>query len=294
MKRLFILASAAIVALASCTKTQVVYTEAPEEISFKAFTGAMTKATLGDNAWDNMGVYAYKADGTTEYFAATKFEEGTTWTAVTGSERYWPGNDDLQFVVWAPFEDGWTYTPASKTLIYTATSMSDILYGESIMTTNKTASASGVDITMKRAAAKVSIKFTGEEGVSVLKSLKLVNVAQTGTCTVVYDGTAEAEWAPGSLTEHPFTIDGGGLELEGTATEDSTFELLVVPVASNTATISFDYELAGSSASYVVPAGTVGDWEEGTHYTYTVNVGADEIEIVPTVTPFVPEEIPAM
>ena len=71
-------------------------------------------------------------------------------------------------------------------------------------------------------------------------------------------------------------------------------ELLVVPVESNTATISFDYELAGSPASYVVPAGTVGDWEEGKQYIYTVNVGADETEIVPTVTPFVEEEIPAM
>ena len=45
MKRFFILASAAIVALASCAKTEVVYKDAPEEIAFKQITGVMTKST---------------------------------------------------------------------------------------------------------------------------------------------------------------------------------------------------------------------------------------------------------
>lgn len=44
MKRFFILASAAIVALASCAKTEVVYKDAPEQIAFKQITGPMTKA----------------------------------------------------------------------------------------------------------------------------------------------------------------------------------------------------------------------------------------------------------
>ena len=61
MKRLFILASAAIVALAACTKTEVVYTEAPAEIGFKQITDVMTKAVPdGTQLPATMGVYAYK------------------------------------------------------------------------------------------------------------------------------------------------------------------------------------------------------------------------------------------
>ena len=46
MKRFFVCAAAAIVALASCSKTQVVYNDAPEEIGFKAVSGVMTKAPI--------------------------------------------------------------------------------------------------------------------------------------------------------------------------------------------------------------------------------------------------------
>ena len=60
MKRLFILASAAIVALASYTKTQVVYTEAPEEISFKQVTNVMTKA--GALQTGVLGVFAHQGE----------------------------------------------------------------------------------------------------------------------------------------------------------------------------------------------------------------------------------------
>ena len=68
MKRLFLLATAAIVALASCTKTQVVNTEAPEEIAFKQVTNVMTKVTGGlDN--QDMSVFAYVSG--TPYFGNT-------------------------------------------------------------------------------------------------------------------------------------------------------------------------------------------------------------------------------
>ena len=44
MKKLIICAAVAIAALASCTKTQVINTEDPQEIGFKVITGKMTKA----------------------------------------------------------------------------------------------------------------------------------------------------------------------------------------------------------------------------------------------------------
>ena len=86
MKKFFFCAAAAIVALASCSKTQVVYNDAPQEIGFKAVTGVMTKTTTfaDDRA---LGVFANltgddNADGDV-YFGNTSFAkgDGDTWTA---------------------------------------------------------------------------------------------------------------------------------------------------------------------------------------------------------------------
>ena len=84
MKRFFILASAAIVALASCAKTEVVYNDAPEQIAFKQITDVMTKSThtLSSGV---LGVFANQ--GAVEYFDNTPF----TWaTNAFTAEKYWP------------------------------------------------------------------------------------------------------------------------------------------------------------------------------------------------------------
>ena len=72
MKRFFICAAAAIVALASCSKTEVVNTSAPEEIGFKAVTGAITKAEQDAATLDGaMGVFAFVHGESTSYFSNT-------------------------------------------------------------------------------------------------------------------------------------------------------------------------------------------------------------------------------
>ena len=107
MKRFFILASAAIVALASCAKTEVVYKDGPQEIAFKQVTGAMTKGSLGDNANVVLGVYAdYKATPTSAvgvYFTNQQFKgdaEGQEW--VGDPTQYYPLSGTLDFVGYAP------------------------------------------------------------------------------------------------------------------------------------------------------------------------------------------------
>ena len=98
MKRFFILASAAIVALASCAKTEVVYKDAPEKITFKQVTDVMTKATnLSDQL--TLGVFANEEDGDV-YFGNTAFtySEGT-WG---NNSAYWPYEGNLVFTVYAP------------------------------------------------------------------------------------------------------------------------------------------------------------------------------------------------
>ena len=44
MKKFYVFAAVAIAALASCTKSEVVYNQGQQEIGFRQFTGSMTKA----------------------------------------------------------------------------------------------------------------------------------------------------------------------------------------------------------------------------------------------------------
>ena len=119
MKRILIFASAAIVALASCAKTEVVYKDAPQEIAFKQITGAMTKADTKLSG--TMGVFAqYNNDNTSTtnavYFDNTSFAEGSTECVWEADEaKYWPLEGNLDFTIYAPYNessDVVAYTPA--------------------------------------------------------------------------------------------------------------------------------------------------------------------------------------
>ena len=120
MKKMLFCAAAAIAALASCSKTQVVYNDAPEEIAFKQITGAMTKATDGYEALDgsiSLGVYAYHTPVSGDYdsyFANVAFaKDGDAWAA--NPAEYYPLSGTLDFVGYAPYiPSGVTYT-LSKT-----------------------------------------------------------------------------------------------------------------------------------------------------------------------------------
>lgn len=293
MKRLFILATAAIVALASCAKTEVVYTDAPEEITFKTYTDVMTKA-LGESAYDNMGVIAYQGD--VLYFDATTFEEGTPWTAEEGNERYWPATGDLRFVVYAP-ANGWTYTetttPAAKTLTATIPAgdqVPDYLYAEDQPTGSKALNAAGVDVTLKHAAASVVLDFSGEKDVVELISVTLNGTIQSGTCTVDYV-TPAVTWniagAPTVNKEFLKNTDSPVAFSDSKTNQEYTTR--VVPVTSQASTIVFNYTLNGSPASYTIDAATLGNWASGKRYTYSISIGATEIKVNPTVEDYADE-----
>ena len=125
MKKFFFCAAAAIVALASCSKTQIVYNDAPEEISFKAVTGAITKAvqpTENEGFNQDMGVIAYQSGLTDVYFTNAQFEKRTVNTTITWNgttSQYWPIDSSLDFFVYSPYQESGvtpTNTAGSKTL----------------------------------------------------------------------------------------------------------------------------------------------------------------------------------
>ena len=103
MKRFFICAAAAIVALASCSKTEVINNEPQKEIGFKAITSVATKAEQTTANLGTMGVYAYLNEDKSEYFGNTQFAKGAGDLWVATPSKYWPLVHTLDFVVYAPY-----------------------------------------------------------------------------------------------------------------------------------------------------------------------------------------------
>lgn len=296
MKRILICAAAAIVALASCSKTQVVYNDAPEEIGFKAVTGVMTKAALDSDI--TLGVFAEHNSGTpvttNSYFDNILFED-TDDDQVWSGSQYWPIQGTLDFTFYAPHISSGTvptYDNDTKTLTIVVpnnqSTQTDYLYGTT-RPMEKTKDGGNVSVTLKHALAmvKVTIKAT-KENVYTVKSIKLNNTVQDGTIKVQYvdDGTSFTLTTP---TIGSSSVDNVK-EFVETSMALSTTDITPIDafyyVFPNTTPTSFTitYNIAGGSGDLT---GTVtlgaGTWESGMQYVYNLTLTANEILVSPEV-----------
>lgn len=289
MKKFFFCAAAAIVALASCSKTQVVYNNAPEEIGFKAVTGAITKTEQKDATLDGtMGVFAFVTGGTTAYFENISFsnKSGDVWTGTTES-MYWPVTSGLDFAVYAPwesaegaeFETNTLTVKADNSAKTTIDAQEDYLYGAAYYNN----SGSGFDkntvsvpVTLKHAQAKVTVSFTGEN--VTITDVKLTAPVLKGSYAVTYTDPVTVDWTPGEANEEVSLIASATL-----SDAPSKASLMVVPETKTT--ITFFYQIDGSDAKLPYTITPSANWAYGTHYTYNVEITPKEIKFSPTVVP---------
>lgn len=310
MKKFIFCAAAAIVALASCSKTEVVNTSVPEEIGFKAVTGVMTKAGVQTtNEFDQtIGVLAYNTTGLTEYFANAEFQKTTvnvtTTDPATGAEsteavttwngetpKYWPIDSELDFVVYSPYQANDVAvinTADSKTLEVTVATnattsledQTDYMYGAEYYEGHDKEEDS-VPVNFKHALSLITVNFTGNSNVNIVSAV-LDETAQDGIYTVQYLPVVDPAitWAPGNadydLTLEPITETA----LSGDAI---TTEYMVVPTAASSITITYNIGgMTGDDLTKVIDLTET--WTAGTHYTYNVNIGANEIKFSTSVT----------
>ena len=288
MKKFFFCAAAAIVALASCSKTQVVYNDAPQEIGFKAVTGVMTKA-LGEEAYDNMGVFASNSADDSEYFDNTEFVEGTdnVWTGATA--QYWPLEGSLDFALYAPFSNSADRDFANNTLsivVDNYRAQTDWLYGTEVITDSKKNTA--MPVTLRHALAKIKATVTADlAGLKVI-SLVVTETVQNGTLTVDYtetdndqtEGDDRLSWdiADDVITKD-WTLIG-----ENTLAKDSPVEGYCYVIPSEQTSLELTYSLPESQTplTYTHTFGNA-SWVDGKSYTYNIKIGVNEIKFEPNV-----------
>lgn len=285
MKRILICAAAAIVALASCSKTQVVYNDAPEEIGFKAVTGVMTKAV---NEWETasgiMGLFAVKSDDAI-YLDNVQFKKDATesyfvgWDGSAHKPYYWPLNESLDFIVYAPYDVNADLTNDVLTISVdnSGEDQKDVLYGAEKLL-DKPKLATPYSVNMKHALTWIVVNIEADQdGVLNVTKLDLTNIVPSGTLNVDYT-TADApelSW-PVLGTAAPVSVYAGDV-----GTTEVTKEFLIIPAAEQT---SFDltYTLNGGSALNT-SLDITGEWKAGFKYVYNISVAASEIKITPTV-----------
>lgn len=302
MKKFYVFAAVAIAVLASCTKSEVVYNQGQQEIGFRQFTGAMTKADPSTTALPketSMGVFSYLSGTETEYFKNAEFackSGATKWSGKTA--YYWPLQDNLDFVLYAPYQsEGVTYTHSSTSsniltvTIDNSNTQTDYLYGKKFYAnTKKPATPSdGVPVVLKHALSKVTIaaKANAANAASIftVSSIKLLETTQEGSYTVTYSTTGDdfTSLVTGSAEAAKKDLEyvSSAWNLTGDFTEDNTASKLVVPSAQTK--IVLTYKMKGSETPLTATVNLTGTWDTGKHYTYNLTLTADEILFVPTV-----------
>ena len=295
MKKFYVFAAVAIAALASCTKSEVVYNQGQQEIGFRQFTGAMTKAEALSGYASTMGVFAYH-NGSTLYIDNGSFEETSTSGIWGGkpTKYYWPLQGTLDFTVYAPHQaTGVNYGLNDKKLTVTIANNSsaqiDYLYGK--MWYNEKSKVASVPVVLKHALSWVTINVgASANDIFTVSSVLLEDTYQAGSYEVSY--------TTGTGVISSVTTDEPKVDMEFIASSpwepttnltDCTASKFVVP--SNQTSILITYKMAGSdaelTASIDLSTGTP-KWETGKHYTYNITLKADEILFSPEVEEWAP------
>lgn len=309
MKKLILTAAAAMMVLASCTKTTVESIDGPKEIAFKKIEGAMTKETLDQLNDKTMGVFAYLNGEKTQYFGNTKFSKVDTYWE---GDRYWPLNGQaLDFVVYAPYianaqdKDGiqFTYTttpePPTKKLTFTIknNSMSgspasqiDYLYGAEFYN-DKDHSYDGynknntnVPVTLKHALAKITLKVkANDDNVFTITSLTLKKADQAGTISITYSPAAGAPDC--DIADTPIEQDYSFTEFKDKLVKKSeTIDATYLVFPSEQESIDIKYKMEGlGETELTTTLNLQGNWDSGKHYIYNLTLTANKILFNPTV-----------
>lgn len=267
MKKFFILASAAIVALASCAKTEVVYKDAPEEIAFKQITGVMTKATALTEG--SLGVFAHQE--TAAYFGNTPFNWDGAYYAST---KTWPLEGLLDFTVYYPYIATADYAPTTKTLtlpitdaVLATNSLDKIYYGSERITGKK--KGDNLVAVLHHVCAKLVVNFDGGDLYEFI-SAKFTGVYLAGMVSVNYN--------------NPITVTATGTTEAPLKTEDYLLTesdgTVGYVLPGNQTSIIITFKQKTGSATPIVRTATLtpsSTWDAHKRYTYDIKVGANEV-----------------
>ena len=280
MKRFFILASAAIVALASCAKTQVVYNDAPEEIALKTVNMPMTKAATAYT--QDLGVVAYKLDKTS-YFTLTKF---TGSDGVYTGGQYWPISTPLAFVAYGPYAAADVVVTPTGIVAENVESDVDLVYSGYVDNSGAGfGKGSNVPMTLYHTKAKIVVNVNVVGGNETVTKIELLGAPDGGNCTVEFPNTVT--WAgQGTKTFEFAAVAPNNVHyvVPGTPTTLKITYNSAVPAQTGLET---EVDLSTKTMYNEEGDEVAGGWQAGYSYTYNVTIESALITIEATEEPWI-------
>ena len=283
MKKYFIIAAAALVALAACTKNEI-DTPKQNQIKFNTVTGKATKAPLSGTIYKTtdptFGIFCYAlADGKT--WAANSADGQTYMNNVEisynstdkiwepASVYYWPLSGSLTFVGYSPYGCAGTvaYAPATKALTVTdftvkaaaadqedlmwATTNPDLDDNQSTYTSESaTSTLLGVNEVFHHALSQVKFNVKKAEGLddyTITVNSITFNAYSKGTLTVTEDAPVWS--AQGTAIDYDTT--GADVEAPDFGEAFAAFGVANMPVpqtlAADTQKFTIEYSLKKGS-----------------------------------------------
>jgi hypothetical protein len=320
-----------IVALSSCSRTDVSFRDSSDEILVRPVSSNVTKGAVEGTTYDGSGFnanayFANEPAGSSFTEASAYFEDAPfiskgdgLWGAAT--PRYWPKNGSLRFAAWSPGIGGVSYSLATDTYSVTGFTQSadlsrtvDLMFAPATVSHTAETSLGGIDVVFEHSLAWVTVQVqalsSDDEGLVRVTGLKMNGVDLRGDLTAVMSGASKSmTWTssgPGDVEVFSGSVDlvhSQAAVLENAQTPRS---LLVIPQGGEQKGLpTIDLTIAQKAGEGEIVQ-TIRDlsltrsekapkrWEAGKHYIYTVRIGLDEILISPTVQPWTPVDVPTV
>ena len=322
MKKIFF-SLLAIAAIASCAKTEAVYTEGDAEIKLAPVTALQTKANfLGAvdgtvyPTQENFDVYAYwKNVGAGQKFedgslfleslteGGAEFEnKGNYWGGLV--KYYWPKNGSLRFAAYSPAH--LTVDHALVNDVYSITNYEqpsntaetwDFLVAPTSPSYTMMTATENVAIEFQHALSWITLRVIAKDADAARAfDIKKVTINDVNTKAAfvasMTDGIQYEEWSYQN-SPAPYVVFEGSQKVTETLTdiESTVAGTLVIPQSTTSVTIDFDQYGVNGTADTPGMTQTLdlvldkddAPWEPGKHYIYNLIFGLDEILINPSV-----------
>lgn len=291
MKKLFYLAAAAMT-IVSCAKQEVVDVPKNAAIGFDTFVGKNTRADVTTANLETFYVYGqYSADGGSSvvkpFDGETVSKSGSDWTY--SPLRYWVADAVYKFAASAPKADASFDYNSNKLTIsdYTVADDNADLIVAAYATAGVTGKASSndeVQFAFVHALSKVLFTFTSEwesEVEVTVSDIALSGVINKGTAEVTMGTTAtEVAWTGTDTGSYSYTDLSGFDFSEANPTEAKYLRPQTLGTVTLTFTVKVDALPEGDNEKTVtvtLPTETVGVWENGKVYNYTLTINAGNV-----------------
>lgn len=198
MKKYLIIAAVAVVAMAACTKSEVLETPKDQNaIEFNTFIHKATKANLTTSSSIAEFEVTAMLNSATYFSAVAVSKSSDKWTY--DPIQYWPATGELDFFAWSPTTSG-TGIVKDAYNVFTVTPASDPVnhydfvvartQGEKEATSGNNAT-SGVTINFRHAMSQIDVKvFNGNKNLQYdIYGWKVCGVDADGTFTLADDDT---------------------------------------------------------------------------------------------------------